>query len=81
MSNHESDWFVIQSAASIERLARTPASMLGPTGRVLRDLAARRQAMPKPELGLVTEVVHDPQARADLDTSEQLGLPLISPVD
>lgn len=81
MTKPESDWFVIQSAASIERLAQTPASMLGPTGRVLRDLAARRQTMTKPDLGLVTRVAHDPKADADSKTSEQLGLPLISPVE
>lgn len=78
MTNQESDWFQIQSAASIERLAQTPASMLGPTGRVLRDLAARRQAMPKPNLGLVSGVANDQKAGAE---SEQLGLPLISSVD
>lgn len=47
------------------------------SGRVLRDLAAPNQAIPKPNLGLVSSAAHDEKADTE---SEQLGLPLNWPL-
>lgn len=76
--NEDSDWFVSQAAASAKRLAQTPANLLGPIGRDLRDLAAH---WPEPLKTTAALAIAPSQDRPQKATETSVQLPLLGPVD
>jgi hypothetical protein len=72
------NWFSVQAAASAERLAQTPASLLGPAGRELRNIATRWSSGGSGISGVVAGVQRD---QTDSAEERSVQLPLLGAVD
>lgn len=78
MASNDNDWFKSQAAASARRLAETPASLLGPAGRDLREIAAH---WPVPGVGVPALVAAPTKSRREIEKETSVQLPLLGSVD
>ncbi|GAB7006857.1 hypothetical protein JCM18899A_43300 [Nocardioides sp. AN3] len=78
MMHEDSDWFSLQASASARRLAETPASLLGPAGRSLRQIASQ---WPTPSVGVVALAAAPSRERREQIRETSIQLPLLGSVE